>query len=218
MLTLTAAPPVPPDAAYAPLRITAAQFAANAEAGVYPPGRKVELLDGVVVLRDARARSSDPPSDVGPQHSLLTKRARKILEPLAEAAGAIYRDSEPVLLPPYNGPQPDGAIVAGTDEDYAHRQPESGDVLLLLEVADSSYRNDSTTKVRIYAETGVPVYWLLRVPTRTLEVFTDPDPAAGVYRALATLTAADAAAVPLPGGVAELPLADLLGGPADPLG
>ena len=211
MLTLTAAP-VPASAAPPPpLRITAKQFAADQEAGRYPPDRKVELLDGFVVLRDARESSSDPITDVSPQHSLLTKRARKILEPLAEVAGAVYRDSEPVLLPPHNGPQPDGAIVRGTDDDYAFRQPGAADIVLLLEIAASSYRHDRDTKARIYAETGVPTYWLLRVSTRTLEVRTDPDPAAGTYRSTVTLTAADAATLPLPDGPVALPLADLLG-------
>ena len=209
MLTLTAAPVPAASAPPPPLRITADEYSRNVEAGLYPPDRKIELLDGIVVLRDARDASKDQITLMGPQHSTLTKRARKILEPLAEADGAIYRDSVAVSLPPHNGPQPDGAIVRGADEDYTLQLPQRDDILLLLEVADSSYQHDRTTKARIYAETGVPVYWLLHVPSRTLEVRTDPDPA-GTYRTLATLTAADTATLPLPGGAVALPLDRLL--------
>ena len=211
MLTLTAASVPAAAAPPPPLRITAEQFLADAEAGRYPPDRKVELLDGIVVLRDARDSPADEITRMGSRHSTLTKRARKILEPLAEADGAIYRDSVAVLLPPHNGPQPDGAVVRGTDEDYFERLPGADDILFLLEVADSSLRHDRTTKARIYATTGVKTYWILNVPARTLEVRTDPDPAAGEYRSLATLTAADTATVPLPAGDVPLPLADLLG-------
>ena len=211
MLTLTAAPVPAAAGPPVPLRITADQFAADLEAGRYGPDRKVELLDGFVVLRDARDSPNQDVTQMGPQHCLLTKRARKLLEPLAEAAGGSYRDSGPVLLPPHNGPQPDGAVVRGTDDDYAFEHPRARDIHLLLEVADSSYQNDRTTKARNYAETGVRTYWLIHVPTRTLEVRTAPDRGAGEYRSLVVLTAADTAVVPLPTGDVSLPLAGLLG-------
>ena len=211
MLTLTAAP-VPASAAPPPpLRITAKQFAADLEAGRFPPDRKVELLDGIVVLRDARDSPTQKITDMGPQHAKLVKRARKTLEPLAEADGCIYREEKSIHLPPYNGPQPDGLIARGTDEDYDFEHPRSRDIVVLLEVADSSLVNDRTVKMRIYAETGIRTYWILNVPDRTLEVRTDPDPAAGTYRSTVTLTAADTATLPLPGGDISLPLADLLG-------
>ncbi|MFH5805368.1 Uma2 family endonuclease [Alienimonas sp. DA493] len=210
MLTLTADPP-PAGSAPPPLRITADQFAADAEAGRFPPDRKVELLDGLVVLRDARDSYQDEVTIMGPEHIRTVVRARKLLEPLVEAAGGVYREEKTVLLPPHDGPQPDGAIVRGPVERYDDRYPVAEDILLLLEVADSSYRNERTTKVRIYAETGVPVYWLIHLPTRTLEVRSAPDPAAATYQSLVTLAAADTATLPLPGGDVSLPLADLLG-------
>ena len=210
MLTLAAAPvpglaPPPP-----PLRITCDQYARNVAAGVYPPDRRIELLDGIVVLRDARDSAADRITQMGPQHATLTKRARKILEPLAEAAGCVYRDQVDVTLPPHNDPAPDGVIATGTDADYDGRHPVAAEIVLLLEVADSSLANDRTSKARIYASSGVRTYWILNVPARTLEVRTDPDVAGGFYRSAVTLTAADAATVPLPGGGVPLPLADLL--------
>ncbi len=101
--------------------------------------------------------------------------------------------------------------MRGTDDDYDFEHPRARDLLLLLEVADGSLVSDRTTKARIYAETGAPVYWILNVPDRRLEIRTDPDADAGVYRSTVTLTATDVATLPLPGGDVELPLTDLLG-------
>ena len=211
MLTLTAAPVPATAGPPVPLRITADQFAADLEAGRYGPDRKVELLDGFVVLRDARDSSKQKITEMGLDHISLVEAARDLLEPLAKSAGCYYREEKTVLLPPHNGPQPDGVIARGSRTDYTARYPGADDVVLLLEVADSSYQTDRTTKARNYAETGVRTYWLIHVPTRTLEVRTDPDRDAGEYRSLVTFTAADSATVPLPTGDVSLPLADLLG-------
>ena len=210
MLTLTAAP-VPTAAAPPPLRITAEQFVTDIDAGRYSSGRKVELLDGVVVLRDARDSHLDDPTMMGVSHIWFVTLLRELLEPLAKGAGAVYREEKVVLLPPFDGPQPDGLIARGPRETYRDRYPGADDVLLLIEVADSSLASDRTTKARIYASAGVPVYWILNVPDRALEVHTDPDREAGEYRSVVHLTAADAAIVPLPTGPAPLPLAGLLG-------
>ena len=212
MLTLTAAPATGAAAAPPPLRITAEQFARNAEAGVYPPDRRIELLDGIVVLRDARdASASGEVTLMGLEHIDLVERATEILRPLATAGGGWYRDQKAVHLPPWDHPEPDGADVRGERTDYSGRYPEADDILVLLEVAYSSLHTDRTTKSRIYAGSGVPVYWILDVAARTLEVRTDPDPAVGAFRSTVTLTAADTVAVPLPGGAVDLALADLLG-------
>lgn len=211
MLTLTADSAAATGSAPPLLRLTTEQYVAAVEAGLYPYGRKMELLDGLVVLRDTRDSACEAITMMGLEHIKLVIRCRKLLEPLAEAAGAVYREEKAVLLPPHNGPQPDGLIARGPNDAYDDRYPLAEDILLLIEVADSSYRSDRTTKARIYAETGVPVYWLINIPDSTLEIFTDPDLEAGSYRSVVTLTAADAATVPLPGGDVTVPLADLLG-------
>ena len=213
MLTLVPAPPAAPGVPPPfppPVRIDTAQFAADLDAGRYPAGHKVELSDGVVVLRDTRDDPADPFTHMGHEHIRLVRLARRLLEPLAVAAGGAYWMEHTILLPPHNGPQPDGAILSSPEDAFDHRLAETGDVLMLLEVSLSPLGQDRNTKSRQYAEAGVPVYWLLDAAARRLEVRTDPDPAAGVYRSLATLTATDAASLPLPGGPAPLPLADLL--------
>ena len=193
-----------------PPSLTTAEFERQCESGAYPPDWNVELLDGTLVLRDCRDDSGEITA-VGPQHSYFTTRVRVLLDPLARAAGCHLREEKPTAIPPRNGPRPDGAIVRGDESGYFDRNPGAGDILLTIEVAHSSLEHDRTTKLRTYAEAGLSPYWILNVAARELEVRTDPDPAAGTYRTLATLTAADAATLPLPGGGVDLPLADLLG-------
>ena len=201
----TAPPPV----------LSVARFDRQCAAGVYPPGWDVELLDGTLVLRDRR----DTPGryepgrfeEVGPRHSFFTRRLDELLSPVAAAGGCCFRGQMGVSLPPRDGPQPDGLIARGTTADYRDRNPGPADVLLVAEVALTSLAHDRGTKCRVYATAGLPTYWILDVAALRLEVCTNPDLAAGVYRSEVVLTAADTATVPLPGGGVPLPLADLLG-------
>ena len=193
-----------------PPTLTTAEFERRCEAGAYPPEWNVELLDGTLVLLDRRDDAGDL-TTVGPQHSYFTRRLDELLSPLAAAAGCCYRGQMGFSLPPGDGPQPDGLLARGTTADYRTRNPGAADALLVVEVAHSSLPHDRTTKLRVYAAAGLTPYWILNVAARTLEVRTDPDPAAGEYRSLATLTAADTATVPLPAGDVSLSLVDLLG-------
>ena len=170
----------------------------------------MELLGGALVLRDCRDATGSI-TTVGPQHSFFTTRVRAVLDPLARGAGCYHREEKPLAIPPGDGPRPDGAIVTGDASHHADRNPVAGEVLLVVEVAFRSLNHDRTTKAAVYAAAGLPVYWILDVAARALEVRTDPDPVGGVYRSLVTLTAAETASVPLPGGAVDLPLADLLG-------
>ena len=193
-----------------PPTLTTAEFERQSLTGAYPPEWDVELLDGTLVLRDARDDSGDL-TTMGPLHSHFTTLLRELLAAPGKEAGCHYREEKPIAIPPRNGPRPDGALVRGASADYLDRNPGPAEIVLTIEVAHSSLDHDRTTKARIYAAAGLSTYWLLNVADRTLEVRTDPDPAAGTYRSTVTLTAADTATLPLPGGPVALPLADLLG-------
>ncbi|NNJ27470.1 Uma2 family endonuclease [Alienimonas chondri] len=193
-----------------PPSLTTAEFERQCVTGAFPPDWNVELLDGMLILCDRRDEAGEI-NTVGPQHSYFTRRLDELLSPLAAATGCCYRAQMGTSLPPDDAPQPDGLIAKGATADYRDRNPAAADVLLTIEVAQSSLEHDRTTKLQTYAQAGLSPYWILNVAARTLEVRTDPDPAAGSYRTLVTLTAADTATLPLPGGDVSLPLADLLG-------
>ena len=87
----------------------------------------------------------------------------------------------PVTLNNISAPEPDIAVVRGTEEDYADRHPGPADLPLVIEVADSSLGTDRSTKQRLYATAGVAQYWLINLPELQIEVYEAPDCASGKY-------------------------------------
>src|SRR5690606_33137368 len=102
-------------------------------------------------------------------------------------------------------PEPDVAVVRGRPRDFLHAMPGRDDVLLVVEVAVTSLRVDRA-KAAIYASAGVPVYWLVDVQSRRVEVYSAPDGAH--YGLVEVLNDGDALPVPVVGGT--LPIAQLL--------
>ena len=76
-------------------------------------------------------------------------------------------------IPPYDEPQPDGAIVRGSDADYRHRIPDASDVGLLMEVSAKNVIADRQ-QGNIYGRSGIPVYWIVNLADRQVEVYSDP--------------------------------------------
>ena len=168
---------------------------------VLPEGPGYELLEGQVV----RKMPQDPP------HATSTTRVRKRVEPLLPA-GVTGRSQLPVTIGD-SEPEPDFAVARGTDDDYTGRHPAPADVLLVVEVADSSRLSDRRDKGRLYAAAGLPVYWVVNIPDRQVEVYTDPQPAADPpgYAARADFKPGDAVQLTLDGvAVGSVPVADLL--------
>ncbi len=152
------------------------------ETGILRPDEPLELLEGRLV----RVSPQGPPhaSVVG----LLAEKLRA-----AYGTGYALREEKPLELPD-SLPEPDVAVVRGTQLDYAARHPNGADAVLVVEVAVTSQVVDHE-KARLYARAGVPVLWLLDVPARRLEVHTDPQ-ADGRYRSVAVLAAEDEVAAP----------------------
>lgn len=73
-----------------------------------------------------------------------------------------------------NYPEPDLVVLAGASRDYALRHPNGNEVVLLVEVSDSTARFDQTVKADLYARAGVPEYWVLDVNRRLLSVYRRP--------------------------------------------
>jgi Uma2 family endonuclease len=91
-------------------------------------------------------------------------------------SGWTARKEEPVRIPAYNEPEPDVSVVRGINADYKHRIPEPADVALLVEVSDSSRHPDRGPTLSAYAGGGIPVYWIVSLVDRQVEVDTDPGP------------------------------------------
>ena len=116
-----------------------------------------------------------------PRHALLVSRLQRVLSSPCESAGLSLRIQLPVTLSNINNPEPDVAVVRGTEEDYADRHPGPTDLPLVIEVADSSVSTDRSTKQRLYATASIPQYWLVNLPESQVEVYEQPDSASGKY-------------------------------------
>jgi Uma2 family endonuclease len=124
---------------------------------------RVELIDGYMVKKMGK----------NPPHSWSTKVLLKALERLL-IPGWTWRLEQPVRIPEYNEPEPDIAIVRGSDDDYKHRTPEPTDVALLVEVSESTLDRDQGEKLSAYASGGIPVYWIVNLIDRQVEVYSGP--------------------------------------------
>ena len=146
-------------------RFTVDEFARMGEAGIFAEDDRVELIDGEV-------REMTP---IGSPHAGIVNRLTELLfTRLAGRANVIVQN--PIRLNRHTEPQPDLVVARRRNDFYADRHPEPGDVLLVIEVADSSLRYDRTEKTPRYGRAGIPETWLVDVEAGTVTVCTEPGP------------------------------------------
>ena len=179
-----------------PFRWTRERYDQAVEAGVLTPDDKVELLDGEVV---AKMPQNNP-------HQVATGLVSAALR-AAFGPGVHTRDEKAVALSDLSKPEPEVAVVRGQRRDYLDHAPTPDAILLLVEVADSSILRDRIRKAALYAEAGVPEYWIVNLVDRTLEIHRDP--VGGVYRTKTTLTPEETV-VPTGAPEASIAVIDLL--------
>ena len=166
--------------------LTVEQYHRMIETGILLSGDPYELLDGQLVHKDRSAEGADPRT-VGDDH-IWAVTALQELDPRLRRLGCYMRVQQPLALPPFDEPEPDGAIVRGTKDNYRARKPGPDDVLCVIEVADASLRRDRVTKLRIYADSGLPCYVIVNLPERVVEVYEEPAIGRGRYGRSQTLS------------------------------
>jgi Uma2 family endonuclease len=170
------------------------------ESGILTAEDKVELLENYVVLKMPKNPPHDGTID-------LVKAALATLP-----TGWMLRVQQTVVLAD-SQPEPDFAVVRGSPRSFVARHPTVADVGLLIEVADSSLLRDQRDKTRIYARGGIPVYWIINLVDRRVEVYTQPSGPTAVpaYGTFQTFQPGDSVPLVLDGAtVAAVPAADLL--------
>jgi Uma2 family endonuclease len=150
---------IPDDAVY---RLSVEQYHGMISAGVLAEDEAVELLEGWLV----------PKMTKNPRHRVATGLVRRALE-RAVPAGWFVDSQEPVTTAD-SEPEPDVSVIRGELRQYLSNHPGSRDTALVVEVADASLARDRTTKQRVYARAGVPVYWIVNLVDRRVEVHTEP--------------------------------------------
>lgn len=143
-------------------RFTVAQYHRMNEEGVFPADVRTELLDGCVVLK----MTPKPP------HAVAVTLAHDAFAARLPEEWSI-RTQQPITLK-RSEPEPDVAAVRGPVRRYAARHPGVRDIGLLVEVGDASLLNDRRKKGSVYAEARIPVYWIINLVERVIEVYTSP--------------------------------------------
>jgi len=145
-------------------KFTVEDYHRMAEAGILDEDDRVELLSGQVVAM----------SPIGSPLSHVVLRLGMLFSGLVASGRAIPQSQGPLRVDEYSEPQPDYLLLHPPVSRYDHRLPAPGDVLLIIEVMDSSRERDAGVKLPKYAESGIPELWLVDVDQRTLEVCRDP--------------------------------------------
>ena len=168
------------------------------KAGILRPDDRVELIKGVIVEM----------APIGSRHAFCVDGLTRTFQRALTDAEGWVRTQHPVSLSDDSEPQPDVVIARPPADQYLQRHPEPGDILLVVEVADSSLVYDRRTKVPLYAAAGIPEYWLIDLVGYRIEVYRDPS--GGSFRDVRLLNREDKIA-PLAFPHIEVTLADLIG-------
>lgn len=163
-----------------------------AEAGIIAWGERVELIDGEIIDM----------VPIGSEHGGTTDRLNRLFARAMVEGSALVGIQRPLRLDAFNEPQPELLLLAPRPDDYTRAHPGAGDVLLLVEVANSSLAYDRGTKLPLYARFAIPEVWIVDLGGAAVEVYREP--AEGIYRHAQRLTEARLRPDRLPGVEVEL--------------
>jgi Uma2 family endonuclease len=152
-------------------RFTADEYQRMGQVGILSSDDRVELIDGEVVTM----------TPIGARHVACVNHATRAL---VRAAGddAIVQAQSSVRLDPYAEPEPDLVLLRPRTDFYASRLPGPDDILLIIEIADSSIEYDRDVKTRVYAAAGITEYWLADLNANVVWRYSSPE--RGSYRSI----------------------------------
>lgn len=134
-----------------------------ADVGILEPESRYELINGEIIkmtpIKSAHA-------------GIVTFLLEYLIIELHKKNTIIGQN--PLLLGQFSEPEPDIVVAAYRKDRYRSRHPAPSDVFLIIEVADSSLEYDRGTKKELYAESGIPEYWIANIPEKQLEIFRHP--------------------------------------------
>ena len=175
------------------------------DAGILTEDDQVELIHGEIIHM---RRGAAPP--FGKLHIALVDRISNLIASMVNKR-AIVRIQSSIVIPNHSEPEPDIALLKYQPDFYASRYAQPEDVLLIIEVAHSSWDTDYEVKRPLYATAGILELWLVNVRRHEIEVHQDP--ASGTYKSISILQSGDTISLPLPQATIALSVDDLLGAP-----
>ena len=146
-------------------RFTVDEYYRMVEAGILHEDDRVELIEGEIVEM----------APIGSRHAACVKRLNNLFSQRV-GPGGLVSIQDPIRLGEHSEPQPDVTLLRPRPDFYASAHPEPQDILLLVEVADTSADYDRDVKVPLYARSGIREVWLVDLLARRIEVYRYPGP------------------------------------------
>jgi Uma2 family endonuclease len=159
-------------------RFTTDDYFRMVKAGILGKDDRVELIEGEIVEM--------PP--IGSFHSGIVNRLVRLFTPVI-GTELVFSPQNPVAAGPDSAPQPDVALLRWRDDEYTDSTPTPGDVLLLIEIAESTLASDQRIKAPLYASAAIQELWIVNLKNASVEVHTEPSEAG--YRSIAILRGSD---------------------------
>ncbi|MFB2895583.1 Uma2 family endonuclease [Aerosakkonemataceae cyanobacterium BLCC-F50] len=144
-------------------RFTLEEYHKLTEIGFFHEDDRIELIRGEIIEMAAKGTAHE---------TCISKLLRELVRLLGDAA--TLRCQSPILLLNSSEPEPDFAIVKNTTDEYLSAHPEPSDVLLIIEISDSTLNYDRDVKLPLYAEVGIPDYWIFNLFDNQLEAHSEP--------------------------------------------
>ncbi len=139
------------------------------DARVFAEDDRIELLDGEIIKM----------APIGPRHAACVKRLAEYLGEKVRKL-AIVGVQDPILLGEFSEPQPDISLLIRREDFYAKAHPTPADILVAIEVADTTAENDRHVKIPSYARAEIQEVWLIDLPGDRIEIYTTPN--SGIYQ------------------------------------
>lgn len=159
-------------------KFTVDEFQRMGEVGLFKEDDRVELIDGELIRMNP----------IGFGHGGKVKLLNHLFGRLLDERG-IVSVQDPVQFRPRGQPQPDIMVLRPRADYYSTSHPVAADVLLMIEVADSSLAYDRETKAAIYAQAGIADYWIVNLVDSQIIVLRQP--VDGAYQSVQTLVSGD---------------------------
>ena len=146
-----------------PRLITVAEYDRMIEAGIYTENDRIELLNGEIIELMPK----------GAKHTSANSRIVRLFLRLLDNK-AIVRSQDPIWLDEISEPEPDIVLAKWNETDYAERHPKPEEILLVMEISDTTLVYDREDKARAYSRNGIQQYLLLNLQNQTLEDYRQP--------------------------------------------
>jgi Uma2 family endonuclease len=149
--------------------ISVDEYERMGEAGIFRPDARLELLEGEIYEM----------SPTGSRHAACVDALALILTETARRR-FIVRTQSPIQLDDYSEPQPDVALLRWRDDFYSRAHPQPADVMLVVEVADTTLESDRRYKLPLYAKAGIGEAWIVNLQDESIELYAEPS--GGAYQ------------------------------------